>query len=74
VNVDDGTNPQVGGDEIQKASQLIRHEINDAVDELEGNGLVRTVKWMGTSPFYSRDRVRTPSIPLKVLRTSLHPE
>jgi TIR domain len=51
VNIDDGTNPQVGGEEIQKATQLVPHEINDAVDELEGNGLVRTMKWMGTLPF-----------------------
>jgi DNA-binding transcriptional regulator GbsR (MarR family) len=49
--VDDGVTPQVGGDEIQKATQLIPQEINDAVDELEGNGLVRTMKWMGTLPF-----------------------
>jgi DNA-binding MarR family transcriptional regulator len=51
VNLDDGTNPQVGGDEIRKATQLTPQEINDAVDELEGNGLVRTMKWLGTSPF-----------------------
>jgi DNA-binding MarR family transcriptional regulator len=51
VNLDDGTNPQVGGDEIRTATQLTPQEINDAVDELEGNGLVRTVKWLGTSPF-----------------------
>lgn len=51
INIDDGTNPQVGGDEIQKATQLTPEEINDALDELEGNGLVRTIKWMGTSPF-----------------------
>lgn len=50
-NVDDGTNPQVGGEEIQKATHLIPQEINDAVDELESNGLVRTMKWMGTAPY-----------------------
>jgi TIR domain len=51
VDLDDGTTPQVGGDEIRKATQLTPQEINDAMDELESNGLVRTLKWSGTSPF-----------------------
>jgi TIR domain len=44
ASIDDGTIPQVGGEEIQTATQLTAQEINDAVDELEGNGLVRTKK------------------------------
>jgi hypothetical protein len=51
ADIDDGTIPQVGGDEIQRGTQLTPREINDAVDELAGNGLVRTMKWIGTSPF-----------------------
>ena len=50
ADVDDGTIPQVDGDEIQR-DKLTPQEINDAVDELEGNGLVRTMKWIGRLPF-----------------------
>jgi DNA-binding MarR family transcriptional regulator len=51
ANIDDGTIPQIGGAEIQAATHLTPEEINDAVDELESNGLIRTIKWMGTLPF-----------------------
>lgn len=51
ADIDGGTIPQVGGDEIQRDTQLTPQEINDAVDELEGNGLVRTVNWMDASLF-----------------------
>lgn len=50
-DIDDGTIPQIGGEEIQKGTRLSPQEINDAVEELEETGLVRTIKWMGTAPF-----------------------
>ena len=51
TNLDDGTTPQIGGDEIASTTHLSPGEINDAVAELEINGLVRTIKWLGSAPF-----------------------
>lgn len=51
ADLDGGTVIQAGGDEVQKATHFSPQEISDAVDELEANGLVRTIKWLGTAPF-----------------------
>jgi TIR domain len=50
-DLDNGVIPQISGQEIQRATNLTPQEINDAVDELEENGMVRTIKWLGTAPF-----------------------
>ncbi len=51
TDLDAGSMPQVGGNEIQQLTKLTPQEINDAVDELEVNGLAKTIKWLGTAPY-----------------------
>ena len=51
TDLDSGREPQIGGQEFQADTALDPQEISDAVDELETLGLVRTINWLGTSPF-----------------------
>jgi hypothetical protein len=50
-DVDSPSMVQVDGADIAKETSLTPQEIDDAVEELEIHGLVRTHKWMGTAPF-----------------------
>ena len=43
--------PLIEGPQIQEGTRLLVELINDAVDELAANGLVKVHKFMGTAPF-----------------------
>ena len=44
-------NPFIEGPQIQEGTKLLAELINDAVDELAANGLVKVHKFLGTAPF-----------------------
>lgn len=47
-----GTESAFSGQQLQSQVPMLDHQqLNDAVDELEEYGLVKTQKWMGTAPF-----------------------
>jgi hypothetical protein len=50
-DIDGGRVPQIRGNEISASTKLSAIEVNDAVDELEEFGLVKTLKWLGTGPY-----------------------
>ncbi|MEM6334608.1 MAG: toll/interleukin-1 receptor domain-containing protein [Planctomycetota bacterium] len=51
IDLDSGRVPQVSGQELADSTHLKPIEVSDAVEELESFGLVRLMKWLGTSPF-----------------------
>ncbi len=67
----DGAPLAYSGETLKNQLDLTPQQINDAVDELEMNGLVRTMKWSGTNPFAFGQAEPTASLPFYLKKSSI---
>lgn len=65
----DGQPVAFSGEAIAEGLKISPEQVNDAVDELEALGLVRTMKWLGTTPFDFGQVEPTPSLALQLRGT-----
>ena len=69
MNQPDGRSKAFTGTDLAQSLQLTPQQVNDAVDELEAQGLVKTLKWIGTTPYSFGQVEPTSSLPIQLRGT-----